>query len=201
MNLKRFVMSVAAAATLGLGASTGAQAAVICNGCNYIEGAPATYLGAHNALTNDSSSFQHIFNTVSTPFDDYWVFDIAPVANSSISADYTALAAILAFGGELFADGGSTCAGGPGTACATLILGGLVASDSDPSANRFELLAALNPGRYVIHVEGTTNADGDSIYTGQMAFEATRQVPEPGTLLLLALGLIGIAGVGFRRAR
>ena len=201
MSLKRFLLSVAAAGTLGLGAYS-AQAATICSGCDYVDGSPATFLGVHDATTNDLSTFQHIFTAISTAFTDYWVFDIAPAADSSASADFTALAAIAGFTGDLFTAGaGTACGGGPGSGCAALVLGALVVADSDPSTDRFELIASLAPGQYVIRVTGTTNADGDSAYTGQVNFEANRQVPEPGTLALLALGLIGVAGLGVRKGR
>ena len=59
---RTFLAGAIAAATVGvltLGAQS-AAAATICNGCNYLS--PATYLGAHDASTNDLSTFQHIFS-------------------------------------------------------------------------------------------------------------------------------------------
>lgn len=196
MNFKRLLMGLLTSATF----ATGAQAAVVCNFCDYVDGAAGTYLGTHDATTNDLSSFQHFLTSISTAFTDQWVFDIAPLADSSASADFTSLAAIFGFTASLYTDGGGTvCGGGPGSGCAAVTLGALIATDSDASPERWEIVATLAPGRYIIKVDGTTNADGDSTYTGQINFEASnRLIPEPGTLALLAMGLI-VGALGARR--
>ena len=170
MGIKRFLATVATAGALSLGAFS-AQAATICNGCDYVDAAAATYLGVHNGTTNDLSTFQNIFpGLISTAFSNFWVFDIAPTSDGSGSADFTVLAAIAGFTGALWTDAGSVCGGGPGTGCASVAVGAVVAGDSDPSAERI----------------------------GQINFEATRVVPEPGTLALMGLAL---AGLGFLRRR
>lgn len=197
MGIKRFLATVAAASALSLGAFS-TQAAVVCNGCSYA-GDPGTFLGVHDGTTNDLSSYQHLFpGIVSTAFTDRWVFDIAPTSDSSNSADYTILAEIIGFTATLHNGTGSVCAGGPGSLCASVTVGALIASDSDPDPERYSLIATLAPGRYVFVVTGTTNTDGDSAYTGQINFEAVRQVPEPATLALLGIAL---AGLGFVRRR
>jgi hypothetical protein len=201
MKLRQMLMGFLVSATF----ATGAQANAICSACDYVDGSAGTYLGAHDATTNDLSTFQHIFATASTAFTDLWVFDIAPLADATASADFTFLADIIGFTGALYnAAGGTACAGGPGSSCAAVVLGGLIASDSDPSSEQFKLLAQLAPGTYIIKVDGTTNDLGggksNSAYTGQIAFVPGGQlIPEPGTLALLGLGLV--VGVLGRRQR
>jgi hypothetical protein len=196
MKLKQILMGLLASATF----ATGAQAATVCNFCDYV-GPAGTYLGAHDATTNDLSTFEHFLTTISSAFTDHWVFDIAPLADASASADFTALAAIAGFTASLYADGGgTTCGAAAGSGCGVVTLGSLLATDSDPSPAQWEIFATLAPGRYIIKVDGTTNADGDSTYTGQINFEPGGQlISEPGTLALLGLGLL--AGALGRRQR
>jgi hypothetical protein len=193
MGIRRMLVGLAMVGALAGGS---AQAATICNACDYL--APATYLGSHDATAGDGSTFQHIFTGVAagTAFTDYWVFDIAPLATGSASADFTSLSLILGFSAELYEDGGTVCGGGAGTACGAPVLGAFVTGDSDAGPARWELLADLTPGRYVIVVTGTTGVGPPqaSKYTGQIDFVPGRQqVPEPGTLALLAAAVLLLA--------
>jgi hypothetical protein len=199
MRTKNWLAGAVAAGELAFGAQA-AHAALICSGCAYGDDA-GRYLGTYNPDDFDFGTFHHsdVGQDVgpNTAFEDYWVFDLNPAGSGSMSADFTMLTGISGFIGELYTDGGSTCAAGD---CSNIVLGALV--DSDASANgdrRWEIIAmSLSAGRYIIRVTGTTNPNLTSAYTGQLAFIPF--IPEPGTLGLLGLGLLGM-GVSARRRR
>lgn len=209
---------VAAVGLLGLG-STAANAGAICIGCERVDGFAGTYLGPHNALTFDESSFNHTdvagspgigFNAA---FTDYFVIELVTQDDLGVSVDYQRKSQILNFSGSLYRAGAATaCAAWPGgtvvgnaPACNNIALGALLAGpadDQDASIRRFEFtLSGLAAGRYILAVSGTTPAapGAGGTYSGQLSTAPDlSRVAEPGTLALLGLGLLG-AGVLRRR--
>jgi hypothetical protein len=199
MNIRQWLVNAAVGA-LALGAQA-ANATTICAGCESIDGAAGTNIGAYNPDTMDEGTFNHtgIQNDVgaSTAFEDFFVFDLNPGGSGSISADFTTTTRILDFVGELYADNGSVCDAGAPSSCSSVSLGSLIGSAS-AVGDRWEIIAdGLPAGRYIIRITGSTRASGSSTYSGQLAF-VPEFVPEPGTLALLGLGLLGI-GIAPRR--
>ncbi len=195
MRIRKWLAVLSGAGALAFASQ--APADLICAGCEFGDDA-GTYLGAYSPDTFDFGTFQHsdvgIDVGPGTAFEDHWVFDLDPAGSGSMSADFTMLTGISGFTGQLYTDGGSTCAGSD---CSSIVLGALIDSDASPNgARRWEIIAMNLPaGRYIIKVTGTTNANSTSAYTGQLAF-----IPEPGTLALFGVGLLGFGLVRRRGA-
>jgi hypothetical protein len=171
-----------------------AQAATICTGCEYIDGAAGTgtYLGVYDPATFDDGTFQsHQPNGAAV--NELWVFDIAPGDGmGSVSANFTASSSFAGFTGALYSAGaGTVCGAGAPSACGVVVLGALIQGDIDADASEVETgIVSLSAGRYVFQMQGTPNGrSGNGIYTGQVS----TFVPEPAVLSLLGLGLFGAA--------
>ena len=178
--MKKLLLTLAA-----LALTSPAFGGVICTGCED-GGAAGNYLGAFSGTNRDVATWQNS-DVGSSSFVDFWVFDVTPASLGSISADFTLLASIGNFVGELYRDAGSVCSGFD---CSVVGFGTLIAS-VDAVASRWEIVEFFQPGRYVLRITGEPNPLNHGAYTGQMGFLAI-SVREAGTLALLGLGLFAL---------
>jgi PEP-CTERM motif len=213
---------IASAVVLAGGAMLAGQAsaASICNNCEFFAAGAAagTYIGSHDSRDADTSGFRHsqMWVPVATAFNDVWVFDLQPVgAQAQVNANFipisptafsgfsVAIREVLSFSGDC----GTTLANAAGTLgnCSSVVLGATLASSVNSGANADVFPVALMAGRYAFQVSGTLNALGTTStgalrfaqYSGQLT---TSELPEPGSLALVGLALVG-AAVGAKRSR
>jgi hypothetical protein len=184
--MKKLLLTLAA-----LAMTSPVFANVICAECEYVVGAEGTYLGAFDARTRDSATFQHL-TFEEGRFRDFWVFDVGP-ASGAASFLIAALGSLTVFAGQLFEDAGSEC---DALTCSSVVTGSLLEQSASIDGN-IGLFEILTPGRYVLHITGVVSPPRENIYRAFFDM-GPLSAREAGTLGLFGLGL-GALGLAVRR--
>lgn len=208
-QLSRIASALALAA--GLFASSQASALTICSNCLYTA-AGATNLGTHNSTTNDTSGFRRddLMNSslVGIPVTDTWAFELQPVGGrAQLNANFLPLipSAFSSYVINIYSST-NTCALGIGNStgttgfCSSIVLGALQGTSVTGVGNTNLFPVTLLAGSYAMVVSYILNPIGSDVaqYSGQLLI--SRAIPEPGSLALAGLALIGVAA-SLRRSR
>lgn len=200
MNIARTLTALIAAAVITVAAGT-AEAGVIneiesndtSGTAQNIDGASTLFTDANVA---GSATIPHvtILMDASVDNEDWFVFTMAVAGVVTVDMDDAGTTAVgVDYFAELFDSGLSSVASSDDDGNDTGDNGGFIGGDSNPNFTT----GVLPVGTYYLQVQnfGGTESGGSLNISGLTA------VPEPGSIALVGLGLMGLVGVTLQRRR
>jgi hypothetical protein len=192
---------------------------------NTVQYTSPTYIGIMDPTANpgENASVQHTGLAQSSSFTDYWIVDINPTGNAGASMSFNGFSSSISFSAfnvSLYLDqapitnlanaaftcnsqdqsaGAVACASGPGSLTLVPTSNYLVGVPGTLGGAGAFTNTFLTAGRYVVVVSGTVGTgagNGVASYNGSIQ---VNQIPEPGTLALAGLALLGTAAAMRKR--
>ncbi len=193
-NLYKFLAPVAMAAAAF--AAPHASAGLVYTG-------PAegnVFIGSYNPNTSDFGIFFHDFSA-NGAFEDRLVFNFAPNGSATTNVNFNPDNFISGFTAQLYSVASDNCSGALGSVCGSVSLGSLIATGTPGMSSSNIPFTPMMAGRYALVVTGTVNQNPVQ-WSGQLNTRAApTQVPEPASLALVGIALLGAAGALAKRKK